>query len=674
MSDGGRRVIQCAPTASPSPEEFVMRPQTHRPRVRRLLVTMVAAMLIFAVVTPITFASSTAIPGFGLLEVRTEPTVAATIAIDGEVRNTGHLRQLLLPMGEYEVSFGQVDGFLTPPVVTATVRDGDVTEIVGRFVPGGLVDIRIDPPDLEPLVTVDGQVRDRGAVTVPMAEGSTEICALAVDGYETPPCVTAEVKAGEVVPVTLALRAGAAPVEESSPAGAAFASLLSEDELAMQRNRRINGPFRVSGDFSANSPGHWNEMASAMSRDFSSARWSGPTRFGGDGRVLHLNDGGGYSNDPPWQVRQMAHDMMSAAYAAAITNNHAVAAAITREIEWQATRPNLDYSNRTRWPFNYYNDLNPLFMHAVWVKDYVLAYDVTRAMGHSSPIVERWFLDLAELQEQALHANLRSVFPNRKSDSYANRASWVNQQAGQTARFANGTPVAPKPRIMGWYNNRRSQQAGFYGLVGVVLDNTYYKEEFKRYAREWVMFGHRVTESDGFFGDHMRGNDRFPQLGFSYALHALESLVPAMDGLARQGDTSLYEFSSSEGAATGTGGTNHYKTMEGVLGTYIRWIEGSNPAQYTGSGLLPVSAAGDPHYRIQSRSTQTNREIVNDAMLLLPANYYNRTDWHDAIMRVGTPSGFTATPNVVGSISGWRTDWRHRFLRSLDTNPYPTRR
>jgi hypothetical protein len=466
---------------------------------------------------------------------------------------------------------------------------------------------------------------------------------------------------------------GEAEVPSTPPAedgGTAFAALLSEDELAVQRHRMVHGPFRTAGDFSANSPGHWNEMAATMKLDFSTARWQGPTAIDSQGRITK----GGLTNDPPGNIRQMAHDMMSAAYAAAITGNHTVAAAITKEIEYQATRPNLDYSNRTLWPFNYYDDINPLFMHTVWVKDYVLAYDITKAMGHSSPIVERWFLDLAELSEQAVHENLSRVFPNRKNDSYSSRASFVDSTMRRSTYTADGKLIE-YPFIMGYYNNRRTNQAGFYGLVGVVLDNTRYKEEFKRYGREWLMFGHRVTSSDGLAADAHRGTDSFPQLGFSYGLHAMESLIPAMDGLARQGDTSLYEYSSSEGAATPTGGTNHYKTMEGVLDTYIKWIKGSYPAQYTASGDPPPSSiAGNAYYRIQSRNTGNGREIVNDASLLLPANYYNRTDWHDVILRKGTPTGFSAAPQGVGSIGGWRSDWRHRFLRSLDTDPYPTRR
>jgi hypothetical protein len=307
------------------------------------------------------------------------------------------------------------------------------------------------------------------------------------------------------------------------------------------------------------------------------------------------------------------------------------------------------------------------------VKEYVLAYDVTKAMGHSSPAVEKWFLDLAEVNEQAVHADLGAVFPNRKRNSYSSRATWVDQTLSAHSRSADGTLIQ-YPRITRFYNNRRSQQAGFYGLVGVVLDDDRYKEEFKRYVREWVMFGHRSTSFDGLFPDVNRGEDRFPQLGLSYSIHGLEALVPAMDGLARQGDTSLYEFSSSEGAATTSAGTNHYKTMEGVLDTYIKWIKGSYPAQYTASGEPPpASIAGDSFYRIGSRNTANGREIVNDAHLLLPANYYRRADWHNVIMRVGTPTDFSGGPQNVGVLSGWRADWRQRFLRSLDTEPYPKR-
>ena len=445
------------------------------------------------------------------------------------------------------------------------------------------------------------------------------------------------------------------------------AALVSSDEIALWKSRSASGPFRTSGDFSANSPGHWSEMSAAMSLNFSAHRWDGPEVLNPDGSVLRGNvppGDDGVTRAPP-DLRRLTHDMMSAAYAAITVGNFDVPQRIVAEIEWQATRPLLDYSNRTLWPYSYYDDIGPLFQHANWVKDYVFAYDVCKAMGYTSAIAEQWFLDLADLCEQSVRSNLTSVFPNRGSDSYSTRSSFVNSETSIDNWTAAGTGIV-YPRIARFYNNRRSNLAGYAGLAGVVLNNTYQKNEFKRYAREWLMFAHRATALDGLFPDTNRGSSTFPQLGLSYSLHGMEALIPAMDALARQGDTSLYEFSSSDGAATPAGSTNHLKTMEQVIDGYIKWVDGSWPAQYTPSS----SNAGDPKYRVQTRNTMSGREVINDAMLLLPANYYNRTDWHDAILRQGTPSGFTERPQSVGMITGWRCDWRHRFLRSLDTNPY----
>jgi hypothetical protein len=460
-------------------------------------------------------------------------------------------------------------------------------------------------------------------------------------------------------------QASATPVEGGSGGGGNLALLATSEELAMWQHRSVNGPFRVAGDFSSNSPGHWNEMNACMSLNFSSARWNGPTDIDSSGRIVR----GGLANDPPGEIKRMAHDMMSAAYAALITGNNAVAQAITAEIEYQATRTNLNYGNRTLWPFNYYNDLNPLFMHAVWVKDYVLAYDITRSMGYSSSIVEQWFLNLAQLNEQIVHANLSAQLPNRKSNSYTSRGSAVTTEYFENHRLANGTLIGV-PRIAFFYQNRRNNQAGLYGLVGALLNNTFYINEFKRYMREYVMFG-SILGTYGGYGDHNRGSDSFPQLGLSYTMHGMESCLPAMDALARQGDTDLYDFSSTDGATTPKWATNYFKSMELVLDGVLKWVAQTWPPQYTGSGTPPsTGVAGNPYNLVASRNTADNREIINDANFLYAANYYNRADWQNIINRVGTPTGFTSAVQGVGNISGWRCDWRNRFLRSLDANPH----
>ena len=444
-----------------------------------------------------------------------------------------------------------------------------------------------------------------------------------------------------------------------------LAMLATSVEVEMWRDRAANGPFKTKGDFSPNSPGHWDAMVTAAGRaPFDSARWDGPTVFDSDGSVTRTS-----ANVPRSATDNMAHDMYSAAIVAVTNNNTTLAQQIVAEIRWQATRPNLDYGNRSLWPFDKYDDVGPLFKNAMWVRNYVLAYDLCKSLGQTSSTVEQWFLDMAELCEQIVHANMSRVFPNRTSDSYGSRSSFVNSDVAQGShRLADGT-IIYFPRILRFYNNRRNNLAGLVGLVGALLDNQFYKDRFKIYMREWVMFGNRLGDYGG-YGDHNRGTDSFPQLGWSYSVHGVEALMPAMEGLARQGDTDLYEFSSSDGCTHPTWGTAHLKSMEDCIDQHLKWVAQTWPAQYTDGGAsTPSGIAGDPYYRVQSRRTSNNREIVNDSHFLYAANYYNRADWYDIVNRVGTPTGFTSTVQAVGHQGGSRPGWRLRFTRSLSARP-----
>jgi hypothetical protein len=461
------------------------------------------------------------------------------------------------------------------------------------------------------------------------------------------------------------------------------AMLATSAEVAMWQHRRLNGPFRVTGDlpaigggFVANSPPHWTQMNAAMTLNFSASRWTGPPILKADGRVARAGDGVSQTeNDPPGSARSNAHDMMSAAYAALTTNNTAVAETIRAEIRWHADQSRLNFANRTLYPFSYYNDLNPLFMICIWAIDLVLAYDAVRAtLGFSDARIEQWFLDLAVLSEQTVHNNLSNSnpgFTNRKSDSYTARNSQVDTWLRGSTRLANGS-IVYHLNCSQHYNNRRDAMMGFCGLTGVLVNNVFQKGEFKRYMREWLMFGNRTTANQQTWGDHDRGNDDYPQQGMYYDMAGYGHFMPAIEALARTGDTSVYDFSSSTGSNNATWGSTHFKTMEQVFEQRVQWVASTNTAQYKGSGDPPGSyVAGDATYRIKSRTPNGN-ELVGDSYLLMPAIYYNRPEWVPIIMRQPgyTPTGFTSTPRDHGTISGWRVDWRQRFLRSFDANPY----
>ena len=481
------------------------------------------------------------------------------------------------------------------------------------------------------------------------------------------------------------LRGSDTPTIDPDPPPVENVSLLvSSVELAMWRDRAVNGPFRVSGDFQTNSPGHWNEMDNVRNQNFANARWSGPPFVDSGGKVLRSNENRpgtttrvGTGNDPPGEAKRNAHDMMSAAYAAIVLNDTTTARKVVEEIVWHAQQDRLNYASRTRWPYDYYIDLNPMFVHCDWVRDFATAYDVCRAMGQATAAqqttIEGWFTELGLLGENSVHGSFVQAFPNRKTGNYTSRASWVDDSTSGRWRRFDGQ-LLYSPGITNWYNNRRSAMAGMMGMAGLLADNATLIAEFKRYMREMVMFGHGIQgETQGLMPDTMRATDGFPQLGFAYALNGFGPTLMPMDALARQGDAELYEFSSSDGADIGSRGTKHLKTMEQVLDIYMRWVRRTWPAHYaSGTRPHPENLTGDAFYRVHSRHTGNDREMINDSWWLIPANFYNRTDWQDTVLRVNHPQfpAYTSTYNGVGSIQGARTDWRQRFLRSRDANPY----
>ena len=452
--------------------------------------------------------------------------------------------------------------------------------------------------------------------------------------------------------------------------GENLAMLVTSDELAMWQDRSVNGPFRVAGDFSANSPGHWSEMVNDANADWTTGRWTGPQELNTNGSVKKLGETSSQTaNDPPTATQRMSHRLPGAAHVAIVNNNTALAQNIVNEIRWYSQQSRLDFHNRTLYPNGHFADLNPLFMMTIWVLPFVIAYDACRVLVPPDAEVENWFLGLAD----TCHGNmghLGNVFPNRGSDNYTSRSSFVNTDLQASTRLANGN-IVEHLRISRFYNNRMSDMAALQGLVGVLVNNDFHVAWAKRYIREYVMFANRTTANQWTSGDHNRGSTRFPQLGFSYDMGAFARMMPFIEALARTGDTSLYDFSSSEGSAHPTWGTNHFKTMKQIIEQRINTVDQTISAQYTDSSAPPSSSvAGDEFYRIKSRRSNDNREIVTDGMLICAAAYYNEPSWVDVINRVGTPTGFTNPPGDSGAPSGWMVDFRSRFLRSISSSPF----
>jgi hypothetical protein len=71
----------------------------------------------------------------GFLRVQTSPSVAATIRVDGQIANAYGVWTAKAP-GTYDVCFGPVPGFTTPPCQDdVTVTSGTTATITGTYAP-----------------------------------------------------------------------------------------------------------------------------------------------------------------------------------------------------------------------------------------------------------------------------------------------------------------------------------------------------------------------------------------------------------------------------------------------------------------------------------------------------------------------------------------------------------
>jgi hypothetical protein len=173
-----------------------------RPR-RSSWTILLVALLVAAIGLPATsFAATATASQSGTLQVETEPTVEATILVDGVARNTGAVKGLELAAGAHEVCFGSVEGYQAPPCEVVEVEGGDTVSVVGEFTPTGRVDVSIEPAGLQPVVTIAGVERDRGAVTVDVEPGTHDVCFEDVADYHSVPCRQVSVEQGGTTTVS----------------------------------------------------------------------------------------------------------------------------------------------------------------------------------------------------------------------------------------------------------------------------------------------------------------------------------------------------------------------------------------------------------------------------------------------------------------------------------------
>ncbi|MGQ9588400.1 MAG: ABC transporter permease [Thermoplasmata archaeon] len=144
----------------------------------------------------------------GVLNVTTNPQVSATISVDGMPRAEGSLHAEVSP-GKYNVSFGEVKGYIRPANMTVTVTSGETIQIVGNYTvstdgneepaaPVGYLKVTTKPRVPTTVYLNRNWTTIGGIDMLRLRPGNYSISFSDVPGYRTPDAKTIWIRAGEV--------------------------------------------------------------------------------------------------------------------------------------------------------------------------------------------------------------------------------------------------------------------------------------------------------------------------------------------------------------------------------------------------------------------------------------------------------------------------------------------
>ncbi|MBW3619545.1 MAG: S-layer homology domain-containing protein [Actinobacteria bacterium] len=473
-----------------------------------------------------------------------------------------------------------------------------------------------------------------------------------------------------ILALALSVLVGVAPPAAEASTGPVRLGLhVTDVELDAWRARATTGPYRRAGDAGTNSPGDWDRIVSNRA-DFlaspASFRWAGPADPGGC-----IDFPGGIQYDPPVATSRGLRD---AAFHAMVTDDAATRRTVAQSLVAQARVSNLDFSNRARWCLDVIDDLNPGFEIANWLTSLLYAVEYVeigdRLGGTASftaadrQVVLDWMYHAAEFMNFDTNKSLRSIFPDR--DQKAAPPYTLSSTLQENAYYEK-TPYDGAGLTIGgiarYYNNRNAAKQRFVGLLGLHLSQrtdgyvaptgqqgytaASYVRDASKFARDFLVYS---TYPAGYVGEFERWKTELPDLGWAYAGQALAPILTYVDALARTGDRSLYDFTTSAGVHNTEG------TPAGTSGKNWRWAVNQFVSFRTTQVRYIPGHGGDANYRIDG--THGSWQSIHEVMFAPFNRYWQDGALEDILLRTTSAvPAYPSSPASVGQYSVWNGDW-----------------
>jgi hypothetical protein len=451
---------------------------------------------------------------------------------------------------------------------------------------------------------------------------------------------------------------------DTTTASAATVLGITTGEIAIWNQRTTKGPYRVTGDASANSPGDWTRIVNnraAFAASPSSGRAIAPVLTSGcvtaNTNTFSWPEPGNGATHWSYRLRDAAfHNLVLG-----ITTDHA---AIKAELLWISSQTFTDWGDPSGiWcSFGAWKpgDSAPTFGIVSWLSRILGAYDyIGRAAFSAGELaqIDRWFFEAADYWRDTQDPSLDSLFTDRWAGNYTLRSAC----SSNGKLFWVGGPESFHPSR--FYNNRRGSIYRFTGTAAIYLENAgrnytdgrfgtqaEIKTSAEMYVQEYVRFS---VFPEGALGDFERRSDTLPDLGWAYSASALAQALEIADAFARSGDPSLYEYNTALGACGTTGVIADGGARTGQ-NRDLRFAAQSFMSYHTDVYARYHLNSGNTDFRIDGRNPRSGSSW-NDHRdsYMVPFNvYFNDSFIKSAYMRTH-PSAipYPASPASSGTVS-----------------------
>jgi hypothetical protein len=337
--------------------------------------------------------------------------------------------------------------------------------------------------------------------------------------------------------------------------------------LAVWRERARTGPYRTGDDAGPNTPGDWQriqENARIFAQDPAASHLV--ARFSGCATGRNLGPDAQFGQDLRGAGGKFEHSvkLRDAAFAALVNDEGNLAREVLGQLLRQAQESTLDFTDRRRWcpvetNAEAFEEVEFLFPLSGYLARLLFAYDYVSqwATPDERAVLDAWHRDAATYVGNSVHRS-DHLWQDAEAGEYV-----PTKSAGYDhAQWRGGRETSRYGRH---YNNRQAVNVLYITAAGVHLGDKPLTSTGRRWAKEYVRYS---VYPDGTVAELERGRSG-AERGMNYVNKALGTVVMVADLLARHGDTSVYDYTTSEGAFGTAGGQKSLRTaLRGADGMY----------------------------------------------------------------------------------------------------------